>query len=108
MSTWLTITIIATVMAVLGALAAYIWLRRDSIVQTFEQRVSQALKWWKVIDKRLEQTRATTLLWLMRELDDLLQYPDDLLDETRDRLANLSTRLRRIKTKKSGPQGFFR
>jgi len=105
MSNWLIIITGAAIVVILAALGVYAWLQDD---RTFEQRVSRALQWWGQTNKRLEKLRASTLLWLIREADDLLQYPDELFEETHQRLMHLKGRLKKIKMDRSGPQGFFR
>jgi len=89
-------------------LAICVWRWGNDVAETFEQRVSHALQWWWQADKKLEKLRASTLLWLIREMDDLLQYPDELFEETYLRLLNLRSRVKTIKMLRSGPQGFFR
>jgi len=108
MSNWLTLAVGAAIVVILAALGAYVWLRGDDIAQTFEQRVSHALQWWGQADSKLRKLRASTLLWLVREMDDLLQYSDELFEETYLRLLNLRSRAKTIKMLRSGPQGFFR
>jgi len=104
MSNWLIIITGAAIVAILAALGVYAWLQDD---RTLGQRVSKALQWWGQTDKKLEQLKASTLLWIIREADDLLQYPDELFEETHQRLLNLKTRIKKIQIVRK-KQGLFR
>jgi len=96
MTGWFIALIVFIVLIVLGVA---LWLWNDETTDNVNNRVSKALQWWSQTDERLMQLGKGTASTLLGEIEELLRYPEYLFDETRERLENLRTRLRKVKGK---------
>ena len=72
-----------------------ILLLNNGVSKTFQNKITAGLHHWSQADEELAKMSKDWLEAMRKEVDKVLEYPEDLYDDTYLKLSNLSERLYR-------------